>query len=438
MQTPTLSRRQTLGLMIAAGIAPGVVPARLLRAESPSQTLRLGIIGTGRMGRGDMKNAVHRGLSQRARMVAVCDLDQRRAEKAKQTVESIYRDRDKDFEPVKVYNDYRELLDRNEIDGVIISTPDHWLALPAIAAARAGKGVYLQKPLTYTIPEGRALVEAVNQNNVVLQTGSQQRSSLYFRRACEAVRNQRIGKLEKIEVTLPEDGGQGSSQSMEIPDSLNYDMWLGPTPKAPYTEDRVHPRDGFGRPGWLQIEQYCRGMITGWGAHMYDIAQWAMGEDQDSGPVQVQASAVFPDRGLFDVHTSFEARAEYANGVELVSGSGNPPSVRFTGSDGWISVQRGSFDAHDEDVLREPAGDDRITLYRSDNHMANFLQCLREGTQPAAPAEVGHRANSVCVTHHIAMKLNRALRWDPAQERFENDSEANELLDYQHRAPWTL
>jgi predicted dehydrogenase len=225
---------------------------------------------------------------------------------------------------------------------------------------------------------------------------------------------------------------------MEIPDSLNYDMWLGPTPKAPYTEDRVHPRDGFGRPGWLQIEQYCRGMITGWGAHMYDIAQWAMGEDQDSGPVQVQASAVFPDRGLFDVHTSFEARAEYANGVELVSGSGNPPGVRFTGSDGWISVQRGSFDAHDEDVLREPAGDDRITLYRSDNHMANFLQCLREGTQPAAPAEVGHRANSVCVTHHIAMKLNRALRWDPAQERFENDSEANELLDYQHRAPWTL
>jgi predicted dehydrogenase len=171
---------------------------------------------------------------------------------------------------------------------------------------------------------------------------------------------------------------------------------------------------------------------------MYDIAQWAMGEDQDSGPVQVQASAAFPDRGLFDVHTSFEARAEYANGVELVSGSGNPPGVRFTGSDGWISVQRGSFDAHDEDVLREPAGDDRITLYRSDNHLANFLQCLREGTQPAALAEVGHRANSVCVTHHIAMKLNRALRWDPAQERFENDSEANELLDYQHRAPWTL
>lgn len=426
--------------MVAAGVAPVFVPSRLLGQEKPSETLRLASIGTGRMGRGDMQSAVYQGLEHGARMVAVCDLDRNRVKLAKQTVEEIYRERlgEGQFERVETYSDYRELLEREDIDGVTISLPDHWHALVAIAAARAGKDMYLQKPLTYSVAEGQALVKAVRDNDVILQTGSQQRSSTYFRMACEQVRNGRLGQLERIHVTLPKDQGRGDPEPMSVPEALAYDFWLGPTPEAPYTEDRVHPQEGFGRPGWLQIEQYCRGMITGWGAHMYDIAQWAVGEDRDGGPVEIEASAEFPDRGLFDVHTDFEADGRYANGVRLTSGSGNPAGVRFEGEDGWIFVRRGSIEAHDREILRWEPGEGDVRLYRSPHHMGNFLQCMRSREEPAAPVEVGHRSNTVCVIHHIAMKLGRKLKWDPAAERFEDDAEANEMLDYPHREPWTL
>jgi predicted dehydrogenase len=311
------------------------------------------------------------------------------------------------------------------------------VSLPAIAAAKGGMGIYLQKPLTYTIPEGRALVEAVKKNGVTFQTGSQQRSSVYFRRACELVRNGRVGKLKEVEVSLPTDGGTGAPEPMEVPKTLDYDFWLGATPEAPYTEDRVHPNQSFGRPGWLQIEQYSRGMITGWGAHMFDIAQWGLGVDRAGGPTQVKASGQFPDRGLFDVHTQFEGEATYPGGVKLNAHSGGA-YVKFTGDDGWIKVRRGSFDAHDPKILRKDVGEDGEQLYRSEGHMKNFVKCLRSGKPTAAPVEVGHRSNSVCVLFHIAMKTDDTLQWDLERERFVNHAEANALLDYPRREPWTL
>jgi len=216
-------------------------------------------------------------------------------------------------------------------------------------------------------------------------------------------------------------------------------MWLGPTPKAPYTQDRVHPQKGFGRPGWLQIEAYSRGMITGWGAHMYDIAQWALGVDHDGGPVSVSATAKFPDRGLFDVHVQYEAEAAYASGVKLVSHNGSA-GVKFIGDRGWLWVARGKWDADPKDVLRTKLAEGDVHLYESKNHMLNFLTCCRTGKDPIAPAEVGHRSNTVCVLHHIAMKHpGKTLTWDPTTERFTGTStDANAMLDYPHREPWTV
>jgi len=280
-------------------------------------------------------------------------------------------------------------------------------------------------------------VKAVRENNVVFQTGSQQRSSVYFRTVCELVRNERIGKLQHIEVTVPTDGGTGNSAEMPVPANLDYQAWLGPAPDAPYTEHRVHPLNGYGRPGWLQTSPYCHGMITGWGSHMYDIAQWGMGTDVDSGPIEINAKGDYPDRGLFDVHVGYKAEARYANGITLSSSNGKP-GVKFIGSDGWLYVKRGGFDAHDRNVLREKIGEDGIQLYRSRGHMDNFLECMRTRKDTICPVEVGHRSNTVCLLHHISMKLGRKLKWDPKKEAVISDKEAEAMLDYPHRKGWEV
>jgi predicted dehydrogenase len=426
---------------IAAISAPAVVPAYVLGKHGPSNTLRIGSIGTGRMGHGDMKACLAQGLaaSATARIVAVCDLDRHRAEHARREVERFYAEQQPERRQpsIAVFGDYRELLARNDIDGVLISTPDHWHALIAIAAAEAGKDIYLQKPLTYTIAEGQKLVKAVRGNKVILQTGSQQRSESNFRQACELVRNGRIGKLHTIRVLLPIDKGIGNATPMRAPENLNYDMWLGPAPVEPYTEDRVHPQADFGRPGWLQVESYCRGTITGWGSHMFDIAQWGHGSD-DSGPIEMEATAEFPNRGLFNVHTTFHAEGFYADGVKLVAESGTPAGVRFEGDGGRITVARSQLEADRSEILRDQVAENEVRLYKSDNHMLNFLQCMRTRQDPICPVEVGHRSNAVCVVTHLAMKLGRQLRWDPHAEHFLDDDAANAELDYDHREPWTM
>ncbi|MBN1853005.1 MAG: Gfo/Idh/MocA family oxidoreductase, partial [Pirellulales bacterium] len=405
-------------------------------ASAPSNLLAIGSIGTGRMGHGDMKECMKQGIRENARVIAVCDLDTNRAADAKRVVEKFYADQlGKPYE-CQVYSDYRELLARQDIDGVTISTPDHWHALCAVAAANAGKDMYIQKPLTYTIGEGRQLVAAVRAKERVLQTGSQQRSESNFRKACELVRNGRIGKLQTIHVALPMDSGTGDPEPMPVPSNLDYSIWLGPTPDAPYTEHRVHPQKDYSRPGWLQIEPYCRGMITGWGAHMNDTAQWGHGSDT-TGPVEIEGTAEFPVRGLFNVHTKFQAEATYADGVKLIMKTASA-GVKFEGSDGWVHVWRGGIDAGPKEILQEKIGPEETHLYVSHNHMADFLQCMRTRKDPIANVEIGHRSNSVCVLAHIAMKLGRKLRWNPEAEQFVDDDEANGFLDYTYREPWTL
>jgi len=436
--SPTsMKRRDFLKAAGVSLIAPAVLPRGLFAQTPPSDTMLLGVIGTGRQGQGDMQELIYRGLETGGRVAAVCDIDSHRLDDAQWLAEKIYAAElgKGNYKGIDAYRDFRELLARPDIDGVLIVSPDFWHALHAIAAAKAGKDIYLEKPLTYSIAEGRKLVEAVRQNNRILQVGSQQRSSVYFRLACELVRNQHIGKLQSMRVWLPEDQGTGDPMEMPIPKNLDYDFWLGPAPLAPFSQDRVHPQMSYERPGWLQIGQYCHGMITGWGSHMNDIAQWGNGSD-DTGPVEIEGKAEYPDRGLFDVHTKFHAEALYSNGVRLVIETGDPPGVRFEGEKGWVFVTREEITASDPATLRQEAGEGEVRLYQSGNHMKNFLECMRSRKEPVAPVEVGHRSNSICLLAQIAMKLERKLRWDPRAERFLDDDEANSRLDYPHREPW--
>ena len=430
----SMKRRDFLRAAGVSLVVPAILPRGLSAQAPPSDLMLLGVIGTGRQGQGDMQELIYRGLETGARVVAVCDIDRHRLEDAQWLAEKIYAAElgNGNYKGIDAYRDFRELLARPDIDGVLIVSPDFWHALHAIAAAKAGKDIYLEKPLTYSIAEGRKLVEAVRQNNRILQVGSQQRSSVYFRLACELVRNQRIGKLQSMRVWLPEDQGTGDPAEMPIPKNLDYDSWLGPAPLAPFSQDRVHPQTSYERPGWLQIGQYCHGMITGWGSHMNDIAQWGNGSD-DTGPVEIEGKAEYPDRGLFDVHTKFHAEALYASGVRLVMETGDPPGVRFEGDKGWVFVTREEITASDPATLRQEG---EIRLYQSGNHMKNFLECMRSRKEPVAPVEVGHRSNSICLLAQIAMKLERKLRWDPRAERFLDDDEANSRLDYPHREPW--
>jgi myo-inositol 2-dehydrogenase / D-chiro-inositol 1-dehydrogenase len=423
----------------AAATAPAIVPSCVMGEQAPSNTLLFGCIGMGRQGRGDMQELIYRGLEVGARVVAVCDVDRHRAEDGQWLAEKIYavEENRTTYRGVEIYSDFRKLLERKDLDGVLIVTPDHWHAVHAVAAANAGKDIYLEKPMTYTLGEGQALVKAVRKNKRILQVGSQQRSSVYFLKACELVRNNRIGKLHTIKVWLPEDQGAGDPTPMPVPKNLDYDMWLGPAAEAPFSEDRVHPQSNFSRPGWLQIEGHCLGMITGWGSHMNDIAQWGNGTEH-SGVIEIEAKAEFPDRGLFNVHTTYSSEAIYKNNVKLIQETGSPAGVRFEGDKGWIFVQRGEIQASDRAILREKIGPEETQLYKSTNHMKNFLECMKTRKDPIAPVEIGHRSNSLCVITHIAMKMGRKLLWDPETERFTNNDEANRMLDYSHREPWTV
>ncbi|NQT81027.1 MAG: Gfo/Idh/MocA family oxidoreductase [Candidatus Aminicenantes bacterium] len=434
-----ITRRSFLKAAVASVLAPTIVPSTVFGSSAPSNTMLMGCIGVGRQGQSDMQELIYRGLDAGARVVAVCDVDAHRMEDAQWLAEKIYAtELGKDsYKGCTAYRDFRELLARKDIDGVLIVTPDHWHAPIAVAASNAGKDIYLEKPLTYSIVEGQKLVQAVRKNNRVLQVGSQQRSSTYFLMACELTRNQRIGKLHTIHVWLPEDKGTGNPQPMPVPVNLDYNFWLGPKPQAPFTEDRVHPQRSYSRPGWMQIKQYCHGMITNWGSHMNDIAQWG-NNTENTGPIEIEAKAEFPNRGLFDVHTTFRAEAMYANGVRLIMETGDPAGVRFEGDRGWVFVKRGAIQASDREILRQKIQENEIKLYRSSNHMKNFLECMHNRKDPVAPIEVGHRSNTICVLTHIAMKLGRKLRWDPQAERFIKNDEANRLLDYPHRKPWTV
>jgi predicted dehydrogenase len=422
--------------------------------NAPSNRINVGAIGTGRISRvHDIPSTIRYDY---VRITAVSDLDLHRAEEGKQMVEDFYtKQSGQPYSGVRVYQDYRDLLADKDVDAVLVSTPDHWHAKIAIDAARARKHIYLQKPTSLTIEEGRKMSDAVNANGIVLQIGSQQRSMTQFRVACELVRNGRIGKLQRIEVRLPGDPPGGNTEEMPVPKGFNYDMWLGQTPFVPYTVDRVHPQTGYDRPGWLRCEQFGAGMITGWGAHHFDIAHWAM-DTEYSGPIEISGMAEFPTAGLWDVHGSYETEMLYSNGVVvagITESPEKPNGLLLTGSDGWIFVSRGAYTASPSDpvsstskalqasdakILSPLTNNDPVRLAVSQEHHGNWLESIRTGTKNITPAEVAHRSNTVCLLQHIAMKLKRKLYWDPVLERFNNDDEANSMIARPHRPPYSF
>jgi predicted dehydrogenase len=433
---------------------PNIVPASVLGKNAPSNRINVAAIGTGRISREhDMPGVLQ---YDSARIMAVCDVDSKRAEDGKKFVNNYYTKKEgKPYDGVKVYTDYREVLLNKDVDAVIISTPDHWHALIGIHAVEAGKDVYMQKPTALTIAEGRALSNAVHRSGRVFQMGSQQRSLNpwpHFHRACELVRNGRIGEIKTIYVGLPGDPGGEIEPEMPIPKTFNYDMWLGSTPNVYYTEKRVHPQNDYSRPGWLRCEQFGAGMITGWGSHHIDTAHWAMGWEH-TGPVEIWGHADFPKSGLWDVHGIFRTEALYANGTKMVVSNEIPNGVKFEGTEGWIFVTRGSgatssdpvkaaaeapLQASNPKILTSVIGENETRLYKSPEQHGNWLDCIKSRQQTVAPIEVAHRSTSACLLHHIAMKLKRKVYWNPMKERFINDDEANKMLSRPQRYPYII
>ena len=454
------TRRDFLKLSVGAAAAigfPTIVPASVFGQTAPSNRINVGAIGVGRISRGHDLPGIWQ--FDQARIMAVCDLDAMRVEEAKTLINGSYSKKTgKPYDGVTGYHNYHELLANKDIDAVVISTPDHQHAILAVDAVHAKKDVYLQKPASLTIAEGRAMSNAVMASGQILQVGSQQRSWKQFHRACELVRNGRIGEIKHVEIGLPGDPSGPDAPAMPIPSNLNYDAWLGSTPEVYYTEIRVHPQDGFSRPGWLRCEQFGAGMITGWGAHHVDTAHWGMNTEY-TGPVEVWGTAEFPTHGLWDVHGKFLTHAVYANGVTMDISGDFPNGIKFYGSEGWIFVTRDEMVtpsdpggkpggkaaaapqplvASNPKILDSVIGPDEIHLYESADQHGNWLDCIKSRKAPIAPAEIGHRACSTCLIHHIAMKTKRKLFWDPVKEHFKNDDDANCKLSRPQRAPYMM
>lgn len=444
--------QKTSATISGAILIPTIVPSAVFGKNAPSNKINIGQIGCGRIARShDMAETFELDT---ARYVAVCDLDSKRLKDGKTLVEKSYKKKtgSNDYINIKMYEDYNEMLENSDIDAVVISTPDHWHAQPAIEAALKGKHIYLQKPNSLTITEGRLLSDVVTRQGVTLQIGTQVRStSPQFRRAAELVQNGRIGRLHTVKLSFPGDPGGATFPEMSVPSNFNYNMWLGSTPEVPYTEMGVHPQDGYGRPGWLRCEQYGAGMITGWGQHQFDLANWAM-DTEYTGPLAVEAIGIFPKSGLWNVHGDFIVKMEFENDLTVYANSETPVVIRYEGTEGWIEVFRGNYSITDSDpvspqarevlnasnpnILKSEIKDNEIHLYKSENHHQNWLECIKSGEQTITPVEVGHRACSVCLLSHIAMKLDRKLFWDPVKEKFKNDDEANSMLSRPQRYPY--
>lgn len=430
-----IHRRRFLQTTALAAV-PFLLPGRLWSAETAAnERINLGFIGVGKQARGLLGGFIGR---KEVRVVAVCDVDTTRRENAKKSVEDRYaKDQLAGYKGCAAYTDFRELLARSDIDAVVIATPDHWHAPITIAAAKAGKDVYCEKPLCQSIHEARAMVNAIRNNKRVFQTGSQQRSSKEFRTACELVRNGRIGKISRVEVAI---GGPG--KWCDLPEEaaepgLNWDMWLGPAPSRPYNSI-LSPRgvhDNY--PNWRLYREYGGGMVTDWGAHHFDICQWGLGMDE-SGPVEITpAGKENADSGV---------KIRYANGVEAEHTSGN--GVTFFGADGKIFVNRGKFELWlgNEQKAKTPADCDAIAneylsgnatrFYTSSDHIGDWINSIRTRKPPICDVEVGARTVSVCHLVNLAYYHGQKMQWDPKAEQFTGGTGNPQWLDVPHRGDW--
>jgi len=385
------------------------------KIKESHKTLNIGFIGVGGMGIMSLKEIID---FEDLNIIAFADVDLSHLEDAKKIILEKHPDAD-----VKTFQDFRDLTKLDNIDAVIISTPDHWHIPAAINALKNGKHVYIEKPLTLTIAEGRELVNAVKQTGLVCQAGMQQRSSTEFRLACELIRNNKIGAVKEVNVLIPKNNVTCDKtwSTMPVPEELDYDMWLGQTPWEEYTEQRCHYSFRF-------ILAYSGGQMTNWGAHHLDIVQWALDMDH-SGPVAVSGTGIFPEEGLFDTAKEIDLLYEYADGTKVTCKTADTRGIEFIGSKGKVNVRRGEIKTEPENLVDETFDHENdIQLYVSTNHYQNFFDCVRQNRTPVATAEIGHRSATLCHLGNIAMKLNRKLQWNPKIEQFINDDEANSML----------
>lgn len=440
----------------AAVACPTIVSSRVFGSGAPSNRISIGFIGLGNQSRLDLPTFLY---NEDVQVVAVCDVNEGSfgyndpkhflgRQPGLAMVEAHYAEQKKSatFRGCQAYADFRDVLARDDIDAVVVVVPDHWHAIITMMAAKAGKDVYCEKPMSLTLDEGKLMVRAIRQHKRILQTGSQHRSGPAARLACELVRNQRIGKLLRIETFVPENNaiepGPGWKEE-PVPAGFDYDMWLGPAPKAAYHSGRCFYRFRFNL-------DYSGGQVTNFGTHMLDIAQWGHGSDE-SGPVKfTDIGSEWPEPGcLYTTATKVAFRAEYADGVELTCVTKPKTSLcRFVGTDGWVQYSSGKIETS-EGLDRTIGGND-IRLAESNpnrtendyknylpDHVRNFIECVKSRQETISPVECGHRTASICHLGNIAMRLKREIRWDPAAEEIVRDDEATKLMSRKPRDPWS-
>ena len=447
MRKRALNRRDFLkGTTAALVAAPQIVPSQVLGAGAstpPSERIALAHIGVG--GRGTAVQKHFMALDD-VQSVAVCDPFRNRREEAAARIDSYYAEKwgKGTYKGCEPHNNFEEILDREDIDAVVVATPDHWHVPVAIRAARAGKDMYVEKPLGVSMEQDWALKKELEKRQLIFQYGTQQRSARNFRFACELVRNGRIGDLERIDVWCPLGGSGGSTKPAPVPEGFDYNLWLGPAPEAPYTVDRCLARGGF----W--VYDYSLGFVAGWGVHPLDIAQWGLDAD-DSGPTEVKGTGVIPTAGLFNTIMSWDYQIKYPSGVMIhfmssdVAGpiieAYRPPKehgTTFFGSEGWVSVDRGGIYAEPAGLLESEIGPNEIHLYESPEHRRNFIDCVKDRSRTVCPIGPAVRVDTVSHLCNLVVRTGRSLRWDPATEKIIGDEEAATLLSRPMREPWTL
>lgn len=421
----TFSRRHFLRLGAVAAAAPCIIPSQVLGAEAPSKQINVGFIGVGSHGT-DWNLRRYLGLRD-TRVRVVCDVDGERMRHAKQIVDEQYQNKD-----CGITKDFREVLARPDIDAVMISTPDHWHTLMSVMAARAGKDVQCEKP-TLTIGEGKILIDTIRKHQRVFQTSTEDRSVPVYHRMAELVRNGRIGKLQRIEVILPRQPTEpGDPTPQPVPPDLDWEMWLGPAPYAPYTKDRVHFN-------FRWIRDYSGGIICDWGTHLFDTAQWG-NDTERSGPVEVDGKGTFWEGGLYNTVKDYDVTYRYANGVVMTCTPGDP-SIKFIGTEGWVGNRGwlGKLEASSQTILDSKIGPGEVHLYTNrEGEHRDFIDCVKSRKDPYFPVDIGHRVATVCHLANLSIQLGRKLKWDPAAERFGDDAQANALLERPMRSPWKL
>jgi predicted dehydrogenase len=431
--------KKTVGMAAGAVGFPYIIrPSALGKAGevAASKRITVGCVGVGPQGSAVMGNF----LAQKdVRVVAVSDVKSNVREAAQNSVNKYYQDTG-----CAAYNDFRELIGRDDIDVVLVATPDHWHVLVALAAVKAGKDVYVEKPLGISLEQDQALRAAVHRHGRVFQFGTQQRSSRDFRFACELVRNGRIGKLHTINVWSPGSESGGSPKPVPAPEWLDYNMWLGPAPSTPYTEDRCSNKL------WWFISDYAIGFIAGWGIHPIDIALWG-GGDKLSGPIEIEGKGTWPTKGVCDTAMNWNVVCKYGSGITLNFtgfpfpeewqkryGRTTSHGTAFEGTEGWVHVDREGINAHPKELLSTQFGPSDIRLYESNNHVRNLLDCVKSRAATICPVDEAVRGDAICQISDIAIRLEQKLNWDPVKERFVNNDAANRRLTRVMRSPWTL